>query len=72
MLDLIRGLHLPPAVVGLARGFVEAVLMGALGGATLWLGEAEDLIVVAPLGYFVIRWLESLVDQIDPEKVRSP
>ena len=72
MIDLLRGLHLPPAAVGAARGLLEAVLMGGLGGATLWLGEAEDLILVAPMGFFVIRWLEGIIDGLDPEKVRKP
>ena len=71
-MNVLRGIGIPPAWVALARGFIEAVLMGALAGATLWLGEAEDLKVIAPLGYLGIRFLEGLVDQIDPLKNRAP
>lgn len=72
MITVLRGVGIPPAWVGFARGLLEAVLMGALAGGTIWLGETEDLKLVAPIGFLVIRFLEGLVDQIDPAKTRSP
>lgn len=72
IMDILRGIKVPAGWVGTARGAVEAALMGGLVGLTVWLGEAKDLAVVAPAGFAAIRFLEGIVDQVDPLKKRAP
>jgi len=72
MFDWVRGLHTPPWVVGLVRGLMEAVLMGGLVAAAIWVSEDERMIGLVPVALLVIRWLEGIVDQIDKGTVRQP
>ena len=69
---MLRGVDLPPWVVATARGFVEAVVMGALATAGIYVTGDEHMIAIAPVGLFIIRWLEGIADQIDPAKNRKP
>jgi hypothetical protein len=70
---LIRGLNVPPAIVGLARGAVEAAVMAGLVEvlvlfqATDWADAWWAVVVV-----YGIRQAESVADAIDPEKKRAP
>lgn len=68
----LRGLDVPPWLVATLRGLVEAVLMGGLTAAAIYVTEDEQLIVIAPILLFVIRWAEGLADQVDKAKVRKP
>lgn len=70
-MDALRGLNTPPWLVGLTRGLVEAVVLALLGALTLWLSGKDvpdELKAMAPILLLVIRTLEGLADNIDPEK----
>lgn len=73
MLKWLRGIDIPPLLVGLARGIIEAAVMAALVEtlvlfqATDW-GDAWWAILVV----YGLRQLESYADHIDPEKTRKP
>lgn len=77
-MDILRGLNLPPFLVSLARGLIEAAIIGALGAAVIFLGEIDISQLpdgIGPVGLgiavWVLRALEGLADQIDPAKVRK-
>jgi len=82
MLDILKGIDVPPRLVGIARGAVEAAVLAALAviGANVdeiasWLPALPHLdgvdIATASLLWFVVRWLESEADQrIDPDQNR--
>lgn len=80
MIDLIRGIKIPPALTGFARGFIEAIVLGAIAGAiatwttadlaALGLGETWT-ILLAMLGLQGLRALEGLGDQIDSTRRRA-
>lgn len=74
-MDLLRGLQAPAWIVGIARGVVEAALMGALVMAADAVQSGALPAEYAPfaaIAIVVIRTAEGLVDQIDPQKKRSP
>ena len=63
-----------PVFVGLARGLVEATLLGAVAAATVYVSSAEvptDLTFVAAGVITGLRTLEGFIDQIDPSKSRG-
>jgi hypothetical protein len=72
MIDLLRGLHTPAALVGLARGIVEAGLMALVAAVALYITSDPRFIAIAPTAVAVERWLEGIIDHIDPEKKRAP
>lgn len=74
MLSLLRGIGLPPALVGAARGVLEAVIIGALGAAAVELSVADwgQFAVASPFVFAAIRFLEGVADHIDPVKSRVP
>jgi len=72
MLDLIRGLHTPPWVVGFARGALEAGLMALVGAVALYIVEDPRFVVIGPVVIWIERFLEGLIDQIDKSKKRAP
>lgn len=62
-----------PRIVAAARGLLEAIVIAALGGVVVWLGEVDagELAPFLPGALFVVRWLEGLADErIDPAKPR--
>ena len=70
MLRVLRGIGIPPRYVAMARGLIEAVVMGGLVAATIWVNE--NIVVGLPVALFIIRWFEGEADQIDPTKNRKP
>jgi len=73
-MKVLRGIDMPPVVVAVARGVLEAAVMGALValvsavGAFDW-GDKAYLVPVALLG---LRTVEGFADHIDPAKTRKP
>jgi hypothetical protein len=63
-----------PVWTALARGVIEAAVMAALMVLALFITAAPPAAIVpfAPLLLAAVRWLEGVVDQIDPAKVRRP
>lgn len=73
MLDLIRGLHTPPWLVGLARGVLESAVMAAIIEIGVLLPTAlPQETVWAALIPLVVGIFAGYADQIDPEKQRTP
>lgn len=73
-MNLLRGIDFPPALVGAARGVVEAIAFGALTAAAAAL-TALDVppewtwaVMAALVG---VRSLEGVADHIDPAKKRA-
>jgi len=66
----LRGVDIPPRYVAMARGLVEAMVMGGLVAATIWVNE--NIVVGLPVALFIIRWLEGEADNIDKAKTRKP
>ena len=69
----LRGIGVPPVLVGLVRGFIEAAAFAGLAYLSAVLpqidqGEAWQTFV--PVILLGIRMLEGLADQIDPAKRR--
>ena len=74
MFDLIRGIGVPPALVGIARGVIEAAVVSALAALVVLIPEAdipETARVWAPVVLMVVRIIEGIADGIDPSKSRS-
>jgi hypothetical protein len=73
-MDLFRGLHIEPIYVALARAAVEAAAMAVLIVLALFITSAPPAAIVpfVPILLAIIRWLEGVVDQIDPAKSRRP
>lgn len=68
-MNLLRGLGLPPALVGAARAIVEAAVLAAITAAIVAVSDLEgELAVYAPIAVALLRILEGLADQIDPSK----
>lgn len=62
-------------LVGLARGLVEAAVLGALIALAAWLAGPDvpvRLIPYVPFMLVGLRFLEGLADQIDPAQRRAP
>ena len=75
MLNLLRGLDFPPALVGLLRGAIEAGAIAAIGAIIIVLSDAdlpEEWKFAIPLAVQGLRFLEGLADQVDPSKQRRP
>lgn len=71
MLDLLRGLNVPPWVVGFARGGVETAALAALGALALYISDSEfSSEMWIGFVWWIIRTLEGFADQIDPSKSR--
>jgi len=73
LIDAFRGLHLPPWVVALVRGFAEAVVFAGILFLINYLDAGDvpdDLRVWAPILVLLLRQLEGVADQIDPAKRR--
>lgn len=78
ILDVVRGLgDFPASVVGFARGLVEAAALAGLGAVAIYvqdydfsiLGIDDGVAIFAiPAVLWVIRTLEGVADQIDPNK----
>ena len=70
---VLRGIDIPPLVVGLARGVLEAAVMGGLVELLVLFGQtewADSWWAVAVI--YGVRQAESWADHIDPEKTRKP
>lgn len=69
--NILRGLHIPPWIVGAARGILEAAALGALYAVDQEIAniglDAKTLIGAG----FVLRALEGAVDNIDKTKERQ-
>lgn len=64
----------PPWLVALVRGLLEAAVLAVIGAAIVALGEvtAGDLAPWAPVGILALRSLEGIADQrIDPTRQRG-
>lgn len=74
LVALLRGLIGAPWLVGLARGILEAALMGALVAIAAYINAHAPaaLVPYVPVALLIIRALEGAVDQIDPAKQRGP
>lgn len=76
VLTVLRGIDVPPVVVGFARGLAEAVVLAALGAAAVYLTDGDNvpdnIEFVLPGAFLVIRTLEGIADHIDPAKQRVP
>lgn len=74
LLSILRGIDLPPFVVGLARGMAEAAVIGGLMEATILLTSADlgNMQIFLPPLLIGIRVAEGAADHIDPAKKRTP
>jgi len=74
MLKYLRGIDIPAPVVGIARGLLEAAVIGGLiaGSTELKSVDLQDMAWAAPFMFGGIRFAESLADHIDPSKQRAP
>lgn len=75
MLDYWRGLTKSAWLVGLVRGVVEAAAMAGLLYLTAALASSDvpaALVPFVPVLLAGIRFLEGVVDHIDPAKQRAP
>ncbi len=72
--DAVRGLGIPPVVVGVARGAVEAGVMAALIAIAEAAGGADwgDRAYLLPLVLVAVRTAEGWADHIDPARKRAP
>jgi hypothetical protein len=64
---------MPPALVALVRGIIEAAALTAIGAVITWASSADlgTLAPWAPIGLLALRQLEGIVDQkIDPSVQR--
>ena len=72
---LLRGLDVPPVVVGFARGLAEAVSLAALGAVIVFVADGENvpdkIEFLIPAIILVVRTLEGIADHIDPAKKRQ-
>lgn len=75
MKKLLRGLDVPPVVVGFARGLAEAVSLAALGAVIVFVADGENvpdkIEFLIPAIILVVRTLEGIADHIDPAKKRQ-
>jgi hypothetical protein len=74
MLKLLRGIGIPAAWAGLARGVVEAFVIGGLVavGTALPNMDLGDMAWTVPFLLAGIRFAEGIADGIDPSKPRAP
>ncbi len=74
MVKVLRGLGFPPALVGAARGALEAGAMAGLIFLADFFASADldSLQWIAPIAIFGIRQLEGIVDHIDSGTTRKP
>lgn len=72
--DMVRGLGIPPVVVGIARGAVEAGIMAALIAVAEAAGGANwgDRAYLLPAVLVAVRTAEGWADHIDPARKRAP
>ena len=80
-ITLLRGIGIPPTIVGFARGALEAAALGAVGALIvtwqntdfhlLGLNDTTSLMVGSG-GVWVWRIIEGFADHIDPDKKRVP
>jgi len=73
-MNILRGIDLPPAIVGIARGVVEAAVMAGLVALVTAVGAFDwgDKAYLAPVVLFALRSVEGFADHIDPGKTRAP
>lgn len=72
--DILRGIHAPAWLVGLARGVAEAVAYAATYGLIDFIqggGLPQEYQVYGALGITILRALEGTIDHIDPAKRRK-
>ena len=68
-MNILRGLNVPPWIVGFARGAVETAVLAALGAVALYVSDSEfGSEMWAVLLVWGVRTLEGLADQIDSSK----
>jgi hypothetical protein len=79
IIELLRGLDLPPWVASVIRGAIEATVLGGLAALAIFLTEIQidgvpDYMaaIAIGLGLKVIRVAEGAADSIDPAKKRRP
>ena len=71
IIKLLRGLGVPPALCGAARGIVEAAVLAAIEAVIMAIGALDvppEWGWLVPPIYAALRTLEGLADHIDPEK----
>ena len=74
MFDWVRGIGVPPAVVGFFRGLVEAVVASVIMAISRELEGPDvptELEVWVPIIFVALRSLEGVADQLDPKKRRA-
>lgn len=71
---LLRGVDIPPVVVGFARGVLEAAVMAGLIEIGVIIGQIDwgDKTALVPVAWWVLRTGEGFADHIDPQKKRQP
>lgn len=75
LIDILRGLNIPPSWVGFARGLVEAAIIAGIGAAINEVQLASvgtDKVIFAAVAVGGLRWLEGIVDHIDAIHQRKP
>jgi hypothetical protein len=74
LIKLLKGDEVKPVIVGFARGFAEAVVMGGLMAAAVYLTTANlhGFEHWLPEGLVAIRTIEGWADHIDPSTDRAP
>lgn len=75
LINILRGINIPPAWVGFARGLVEAAAIAAVGAVINEIQLASvgtDKVIFAAAAVGGLRWLEGIVDHIDAVRQRKP
>lgn len=69
MLNLLRGINIPPGIVGFVRGALETAAVAAIGAVILYISDSKfSSEMWAVLIIWGLRTLEGLADNIDPKK----
>lgn len=73
IIAILRGIDIPPVIVGLARGIVEAAVMAGLVEGLVLFGQTEWADSWWAVGViYGVRQAEGYADHIDSQKQRKP
>ena len=72
--QLLRGIDVPPGLVGMARGALESAVMAGFEELIVLSPQVSwgSWAILVPIGILVIRTGEGIADHIDPAKRRQP
>lgn len=73
-MNILRGIDVPPAIVGIARGIVEAAVMAGVVALIAWVSSKDapvQIQVWAPIIIAGLRSVEGFADHIDPKTTRA-